>query len=158
MAYFIGKVLVLLLCLHCVIELQGVFLTFTNVTCEVKDISIGVVDYCDMKTLRKNKNSYILRYNLNKPMMNNIWVNIDITVDRFERNYLFNISLQILIRLMKKSSESNNDVSQWQPYLYPINFELCRVLKTRYNHVAKMAVDLIDGHSNFNHSCPYLVS
>ncbi|XP_020815536.1 uncharacterized protein LOC110189701 isoform X2 [Drosophila serrata] len=137
MAYFIGKVLVLLLCLHCVIELQGVFLTFTNVTCEVKDISIGVVDYCDMKTLRKNKNSYILRYNLNKPMMNNIW---------------------ILIRLMKKSSESNNDVSQWQPYLYPINFELCRVLKTRYNHVAKMAVDLIDGHSNFNHSCPYLVS
>nr|XP_017031868.2 uncharacterized protein LOC108081293 [Drosophila kikkawai] len=122
MAYLVRKLLGLLLCLKCVIELQ--------------DINIGIVDYCEMKTLSQTKNSFIMRYNFNKPMMNNIW---------------------FLINLMTRSSENHNGESIWQPYLYPTNIDLCRVMKNRYNHVAKMVLDLIKGHSNLNHSCPYLV-
>ncbi|KAH8344554.1 hypothetical protein KR059_011479, partial [Drosophila kikkawai] len=116
----------------------GIFVKFTNVTCEVQDINIGIVDYCEMKTLSQTKNRLKVRYNFNKPMMNNIW---------------------FLINLMTRSSENNdNGESKWQPYLYPTYIDLCRVMKNRYNHVAKMALDLIKGHSNLNHSCPYLVS
>lgn len=70
----------------------------------------------------------------------------------------FNTAFQFWTQLMTRSSESPNGVTDWQPFLYSLNIDLCRVLKNRYNYVAKMIFELIDGHSNLNHSCPYLVS
>jgi len=47
---------------------------FTNVTCESKDLSKSIVEYCAVTTLSKNKNSISLRYAMLKPMFTNIEV------------------------------------------------------------------------------------
>jgi len=47
---------------------------FTNVTCESKDLNMGTVEYCELKTLGKNKNSVRLRYSMLKPVFGNIGV------------------------------------------------------------------------------------
>lgn len=47
--------------------------------------------------------------------------------------------------------------NSWQPFLYAIDIDLCRFLKSRYNAIAKLLYGLIEGHTNLNHTCPYMV-
>ncbi|EDW46698.1 GM20826 [Drosophila sechellia] len=76
-----GKLLGLLLCLQCLTELHGVFIRFTNVTCESKDLTMSIVEYCAVTTLSKNKNSISLRYAMLKPVFRNIEKEKYISID-----------------------------------------------------------------------------
>ncbi|XP_037715796.1 uncharacterized protein LOC119550881 [Drosophila subpulchrella] len=134
MVKFVGQLFGLLLCLHCVTELHGLFMKFTNVTCESKDLNMGTVEYCKLKTLGKNKNSVRLRYSMLKPVFGNIGFHF---------------------QLMTKGSENPDGTSNWQPFLYAMNLDLCRFWKNRQNYLARMVFVFIEGHSNLNHSCPY---
>ncbi|XP_016980956.1 uncharacterized protein LOC108045961 [Drosophila rhopaloa] len=129
-----GKLFGLFLFLQCVTEFHGVFIRFTNVTCESKDLSMSVVEYCELKTLGRTKNSISLRYTMLKPVSKNIGFHF---------------------QLMTKGSESVDGVSNWQPFLYAMDLDLCRFWKKRNNYVAKKIFELIQGHSNLNHCCPY---
>ncbi|XP_017077367.1 uncharacterized protein LOC108112127 [Drosophila eugracilis] len=134
MSNLAGTLFGLLLGVQCLTELHGVFILFTNVTCESKDLSISVVEYCEVTSLGKTKNSVRLRYTMPKPVFKNIGFHF---------------------QLMTKGSESINGVSNWQPFLYGMNLDMCRFWKNRHNYLAKMVFELIEGHSNLNHSCPY---
>ncbi|XP_032571001.1 uncharacterized protein LOC6607935 [Drosophila sechellia] len=129
-----GKLLGLLLCLQCLTELHGVFIRFTNVTCESKDLTMSIVEYCAVTTLSKNKNSISLRYAMLKPVFRNI---------------------EIYFQLMTRGSESIHAVSNWQPFLYTMKLDLCRFWKNHHNYLARMVFEFIDGHTNMNHTCPY---
>ncbi|KAH8237207.1 hypothetical protein KR038_007053 [Drosophila bunnanda] len=134
MGNLVAKLLGILLCLQCVAELHGLFLRFTDVTCESKDLSMGKVEYCEVKPLGKNKNSIRVRYSMLQPVFNNIGFHL---------------------QLMTRGSKSTNGAPNWQPFLYAMNIDMCRFWKNRYNHLARMVFELIEGHSNINHSCPY---
>ncbi|XP_043655447.1 uncharacterized protein LOC122621592 isoform X1 [Drosophila teissieri] len=130
----VGKLLGLLLCLQCLIELHGVFIRFTNVTCESKDLSMSIVEYCEVTNLSKNKNSISLRYTMLKPMLRNI---------------------EVYFQLMTRGSESINTVSNWRPFLHTMTLDLCRFWKNHHNYLARMVFEFIEGHTNVNHTCPY---
>ncbi|XP_017001591.2 uncharacterized protein [Drosophila takahashii] len=134
MVNWVGKLIGLLMCLQCVTQLHGMFMKFTNVTCESKDFSKSRVEYCEVKTLGKNKNSIRLRYSMLQPVFDNIGFHF---------------------QLMTKGSESVDGTPNWQPFLYAVNLDMCRFWKNRHNHLAKMVFEFIEGHSNLNHSCPY---
>ncbi|XP_016958452.1 uncharacterized protein LOC108030206 [Drosophila biarmipes] len=134
MGKLVGILFGLFLCLQCAIELHGLFMKFTNVTCESKDLSMGTVEFCELKTLGKNKNSISLRYSMLKPVYGNIGFHF---------------------QLMTKASESSDGTSNWQPFLYAMDLDMCRFWKNRHNYLARMLFELIKGHSNLNHSCPY---
>ncbi|KAH8252590.1 hypothetical protein KR032_000691 [Drosophila birchii] len=134
MSNFVGKLLGILLCLQYVAELQGLFVQFTDVTCKSKDLSMGKVEYCEVRSLGKNKNSIRVRYSMLQPVFSNVG---------------------FPLQLMTKSSQSANGAPNWQPFLYAMNIDMCRFWKNRYNYVARMVFELIEGHSNLNHSCPY---
>ncbi|EDW01556.1 GH20390 [Drosophila grimshawi] len=74
------------------------------------------------------KNYFSLRYNLLKPITNNV-----------------SFHFQLMIR-------SNG----WKPFMYGIDLEMCRFWKSRYNAFGKLLFTLVDGHTNLNHTCPYM--
>ncbi|XP_041563123.1 uncharacterized protein LOC121466769 [Drosophila elegans] len=124
----------LFLCLQCVTELHGVLIRFTNVTCESKDLSMGAVEYCEVNTLGRTKNSIRLRYTLLKPVFKDIWFHF---------------------QLMTKGTEGFDGTLNWQPFLYAMDLDMCRFWKNRYNYLARKVFEIIEGFSNLNHSCPY---
>ncbi|XP_032599461.1 uncharacterized protein LOC6560604 [Drosophila grimshawi] len=107
---------------------QGIFLKFTNITCESKDINTSSVEYCYIRQMDHQKNYFSLRYNLLKPITNNV-----------------SFHFQLMIR-------SNG----WKPFMYGIDLEMCRFWKSRYNAFGKLLFTLVDGHTNLNHTCPYM--
>nr|XP_041631700.1 uncharacterized protein LOC108081292 [Drosophila kikkawai] len=111
---------------------QGLFVRFTEMTCESKDLSMGKVEYCEVKSLNKNNNSIRVRFSLLQPVLNNIGFHL---------------------QLMTKGSQSINGAPNWQPLLYAMNIDMCRFWKN--NYLARIVFELIEGHSNLNHSCPY---
>ncbi|XP_017050180.1 uncharacterized protein LOC108094232 [Drosophila ficusphila] len=97
---------------------------------------MATVEYCELTTLSKTKNSIRLRYKLLEPGFH---------------------KLMLHLQLMTKGSESVDGAPNWQPFLYEINLDFCRFWKkNRSNHLAKMIFNFIEGHSNLNHSCPFL--
>lgn len=59
---------------------------------------------------------------------------------------------------MTRRSHSDNGVPSWQPFLYAIKIDVCQFGKSRYNYLARKVFEILEGHSNLNHSCPYSVS
>ncbi|EDW57296.2 uncharacterized protein Dvir_GJ14952, isoform C [Drosophila virilis] len=108
---------------------QGSFLRFTNITCESKDLSTSSIEYCYVGHLDRLRNYMSVRYKLVQPL---------------QKDFFFRFRLMIRNR------------NSWQPFLYAIDIDLCRFWKTRYNGLAKMLYGLIEGHTNLNHTCPYL--
>lgn len=46
----------------------------------------------------------------------------------------------------------------YKPWLYKPKFDVCRFLKKPYNPIVILAYNLLKNFTNFNHTCPYVVS
>jgi len=54
-------------------------------------------------------------------------------------------------RLLKKENG-------YKPWLYNVNIDVCQFLKKAYNPIAILLFKIFRGFTNFNHTCPYVVS
>ncbi|XP_030560396.1 uncharacterized protein LOC115762361 [Drosophila novamexicana] len=108
---------------------EAVEFKFTNAVCESYNKSWFVLHKCRLRAVNRDKTTLHLNGTVLHPA------------------YDIFVKAQIL----KKANG-------YKPWLYNMNIDVCRFLKKPYNPVAILIFKMFKEFSNFNHTCPYMVS
>lgn len=109
---------------------EAVIFKFTNVVCENHNKTWITVHWCRLRAISRNKTTFNLNVTLNYPV-----------------DHPVNIRGQLLQK-----------ANGYKPWLFSANIDACRFMKRAYNPLAILVFKLFKEFSNFNHSCPYVVS
>jgi len=102
---------------------------FTNLVCQSFNESWFLIHECRLRAINRNK-----------------------TIGNFNGTVLhpaYNIRFEG--QIFKKENG-------YKPWLYKFNIDLCQFLKKPYNPLFIIFYKIIRGYTNFNHTCPYMVS